>query len=436
MNDIFSLKDFKMPDGFIWGSGYAGHQVEGNNVHSQWWDWEINGKTKDKSGLACNSYAMYKDDIDLAVSLGHQIFRTSVEWSRIEPEEGHFDEKELDHYVRLFAYAKEKGIKTFCTLVHCAHPLWFEKIGHFTTYDNAKYFERYVRYVVPKLSPYIDMWNVLNEINLNFATSVERGNYCFHSVRYHAFGYRIIKEYSSAPVSSSHALIEYAPYRPNSEADRAMCAFCDFRDNGLFFDAIRTGEIAYPFRDAVYDPNVKGAADFWSLNSYYRFLVDARKKDAMRNSYYDVTKINGAPCITPEIMITSYDRLRDKPIYVTENGINTDDDNMRIAFYAEFFSAMREAIDMGIDIRGYVTWSLLDNFEWGSFEPHYGICSVNRESGNFERIPKKSAYFLRDIYNNNGFSQQILRKYLSAPPSVINRESNDKTGAGEVNVYG
>ena len=93
MFDIFSLPDFQMPKDFLWGAGYAGHQVEGNNIHSQNWKKEIDQHYAERSGLACNSYELWKTDVDLAEQTGLQAFRTSVEWSRIEPEEGHFDQK-------------------------------------------------------------------------------------------------------------------------------------------------------------------------------------------------------------------------------------------------------------------------------------------------------------------------------------------------------
>ena len=181
MNDIFSLKEFKFPDGFLWGSGYAGHQVEGNNIHSNRYRMETEGNWNEKSGLACNSYELYKKDIDLVTSLGHGAFRTSVEWSRIEPQEGVFDDEAADHYVKFFSELKEKGVKVFCTLVHIAFPSWFEKIGSFAKRENLKYFERFLEYIVPKVAPFVDYWNVLNEHNL--AGDVE---YKMNSVLFHA----------------------------------------------------------------------------------------------------------------------------------------------------------------------------------------------------------------------------------------------------------
>lgn len=115
-----------MPKDFLWGAGYAGHQVEGNNIHSQNWKKEIDQHYAERSGLACNSYELWKTDVDLAEQTGLQAFRTSVEWSRIEPEEGHFDQKAADHYVALFAELKSRGIRVFATMVHQTHPQWLK----------------------------------------------------------------------------------------------------------------------------------------------------------------------------------------------------------------------------------------------------------------------------------------------------------------------
>ena len=175
MTDIFSLKDFSFPKGFLWGSATAGHQIEGNNIHSNNWNTEQEWLKKDPkaevSGMACNHYNMVEEDVDLIKSLGHQAFRLSVEWSRIQPEEGVFDKEATEHYVRELALLKEKGIKVFLTLVHFSVPLWFEKKGDWQKQENYKYFETYLEYIVPKIARYVDFWNIFNEINLGVKDS-------------------------------------------------------------------------------------------------------------------------------------------------------------------------------------------------------------------------------------------------------------------------
>jgi beta-glucosidase len=118
----------------------------------------------------------------------------------------------------------------------------------------------------------------------------------------------------------------------------------------------------------------------------------------------------------PEIMFAHLSRLTDKPVVITENGVCCDDDRQKIVYLALHLSALSEAMKTGADVKGYLHWSLLDNYEWGSYASKFGLCDCNFET--FERTPKKSAYFYRDIIRNNGFSQELLRKYLDKVPTL------------------
>lgn len=170
MTDVFSIKAFDFPEGFLWGSATAAHQIEGNNIYSNnWYNEQENlkkGWDTEVSGTACNHYNMVEEDVELLGKLGHQAFRLGVEWARIEPHEGEFNKEATEHYIRELALLKEKGIKTFVTLVHFSLPKWFADKGDFQSLENIKYFERYLNYILPKISPYVDFWNVINEFNL------------------------------------------------------------------------------------------------------------------------------------------------------------------------------------------------------------------------------------------------------------------------------
>lgn len=419
MFDIFSLPEFTMPQGFLWGSGYSGHQVEGNNIHSQWWKMELESDMREHSGMACNSYELWEKDVELAVECGLQVFRTSVEWSRVEPEEGHFDQAAVDHYVRLFAALQEKGVRVLATMVHATHPQWFEERNQFEDLDNRKYFERYLEYVVPQIAPYVDFWNVINEFNIG--NDPRRIDFKLNSVRYHALGYHVIKKYSDKPVSSAHALVQYVPKRGMDRWDNTLAQFNDLRDHEFFFHAIRSGEILYPFRDGVWAPEVKGTCDYWSINTYVRDMVDARCANAY-GSRFDFARMQmiDRPFyleeFNPECMVANLSRLTDKPVYISENGCCCDDDRFRIVYIAEYLSALNEAIRLGVDVRGYLYWSLLDNYEWGSFAPRFGLYNVDRET--FERTAKPSARFYKEIIQQNGVTQELIAKYLDAMPSL------------------
>ncbi len=428
MTDIFSIKDYQFPEGFLWGSATAAHQVEGNNIHSSSWHNEQLLLQKDPnteiSGMACNHYNMVEEDVQLLQDLGHQAFRLGVEWARIQPAEGVFVEAEVDHYIRELALLKAKGIQTFVTLVHFSVPQWFAEKGAFLNLDNLRYFEYYLSYILPKIAPYVDFWNVINEFNLGdpHMTEQQKLDFRFNSVIFHARGYHLIKQFSNKPVSSAHALVQYYGKRQNDVFDRTMQSYYDIINHEFFFHAMRTGELVLPHKNAIFDRELKDTVDFWSINLYVREMVDTRKAD-LNSARYPFTEARMLPMkfyldeFNPECMYHNLMRLTDKPIYITENGCSCEDDDFRIVYLTEYLCAMSEAIKDGADVRGYLYWSFLDNYEWWTYIPQFGLVAVDREH-DFKRTPKPSAYFYKEIIQNNGFTQEILRKYLKEMPRI------------------
>lgn len=424
MFDIFSLKDFKFPHGFVWGSSTAGHQIEGDNVHSGRWVEEKEAHAVNPeyelSGKACDHYNRVDEDIELLVKLGHRAYRMSVEWARIQPEEGVFDKEATEHYIRELARLKERGITTFVTLVHVSMPYWFEQKGGFFDFKNFGYFETYLRYILPKISPYVDFWNIFNEFNLGISEFYL--NKKFNHTICHAHAYHIMKEYTSAPISSAHAFVRYYGLRQSDPFDRAAQAWYDAIDNEFFFHAMRTGELVVPGKDGIYDKDIKDTCDFWSVNTYVRRLLNTRCAD-VKNARYPFTNMSmiRRPFyleeFDPESLYDNLLRLNDKPIYITENGCSCDNDDFRIVWIAEYLSAVHAAIEAGADVRGYLYWSTMDNYEWGSYKPRFGLVDVDF-SHDFKRKPKPSAYFYKEIIEHNGFTQEILRKYLHEMPRL------------------
>ncbi len=423
MYDVFSLPDTFFPENFIWGSATSGHQIEGNNIHSSHWKREqapdfLSDEFRARSGRTCNHYELWRQDATLLKELGHKTYRMSVEWSRIEPVKGQFNKEATEHYVKELALLQEMGIQVFVTLIHFVTPAWFSDMGGYAKTENLKYFERYLEYIVPIITPYVDGWNVLNEFNLGLGEEAFARK--MSAIKYHARGYHVIKKYSKAPVSTAHAFVEYAPKRHHDPFDNKMAGYVDWAINEFFFHAIRTGELVLPFTDGEYCPEVKGSLDYWGINIYTRSLMDARKSNPWGTRYVhkqlNMVKTGFHNEMYPEIMIAQLTRIKDKPVIITENGCCCDDDRFRVVYLALYLNALREAIDLGVDVRGYLHWSTMDNYEWKSFVPRFGLVDVNYET--FERTPKPSAYFFKEIIENNGFNQEMLRKYLSELPSL------------------
>ncbi|QCX34294.1 glycoside hydrolase family 1 protein [Caloramator sp. E03] len=427
MIDIFNYKTVKFPDNFLWGASTAGQQIEGNN--NSFYDSEeflpksaFGELSYEYAGLACNSYEMFEKDIELLKKMNLKIYRMSIEWSRIEPEEGIFNEEAVKHYQRIFNLLKENNIKLCLTLHHFSHPVWFHKKGFFNTLENMKYWERYLKFIVPKIKEYVDYWIILNELNLPYVYTVEQRVNMLH---YHARGYHIIKHYSDKPASSAHSYSEKYPLRgKHDKIDNLMSELYDYQENEFFFNAIRTGEICMPFMDGQYVSELKDSCDYWALNTYIRQIIDGHRKNPYAD-FYNATHLNNLDVpfyteeIFPEIIINMLLRCKDKPCLITENGIATIDDRIRIVYISAILQSLKEAIDLGVNVFGYMHWSLIDNWEWGSFKPTFGLAKVDRKT--FEREIKKSGHFYGEIAKNNLFSQEILQKYLNEIPSVINR---------------
>src|SRR3989344_6280587 len=166
--------EYKFPNGFYWGAATSSHQIEGDN-HNDWTEWEtsksrveslkLKGLNPDDfiSGKACDSYNRYEEDFDIAKSLGHNIHRFSIEWSRIEPEEGKFDFDAMKHYIGLVKAIRERGMEPMVTLWHFTNPIWFSKLGGFLNKKSSVYFTRYARYVVDNLKSDVGLWITFNE---------------------------------------------------------------------------------------------------------------------------------------------------------------------------------------------------------------------------------------------------------------------------------
>lgn len=426
MIDIFQYNTIKFPKDFIWGSATAAMQIEGGNASNK--DdprfapsHALGGIPYRMANKASNSYELYEEDIRLLKELNQKMYRMSIEWSRIEPEEGVVNEKEVEHYIKVLSRLQEEGIQVCLTLHHFSHPVWFEEKGAFKEYANIEAWKHFLYTIVPIVEPYVDYWIVINEPNMPFEYEIEER---INLMRFHAAGYHIIKEYCDKPVSSALSYSIKQPMRGQFDyPDKIMADYIDYIENEFFAHAIRSGEIVMPFHEAIIIPELKGTCDFWALNTYVRQLINSRKK-AFRFDHYNATHFQALDKpffteeITPEIMFQMLMRFNDKPIMITENGTAVTDDNIRIVYIASMLTAMKQAMDMGVNVIGYLYFSLLDNWEWGTFHPTFGIVEVDFKT--YERKIRNSGYFYRDIIENNELNQTIIRKYMNQMP--VNKE--------------
>ncbi len=418
--------DLVFPADFVWGAATSAHQVEGDNTHSDWWHFEQHpGKVTDKSGRACDHYHRFREDFDLAQSLHHNAHRLSIEWARIEPREGDWQESEWAHYEDVLTALRERGLRPFVTLHHFTSPQWLAARGGFSHDAAPDLFARFAERAAKRLGRLVDTWTTFNE-----PTIVAYGGYWhgamapglsdrrlgFRALRNklvaHGKSFDALKSVDAVkPVGMVHTIDRKRPWRSWSEADRQEADFQDWISNEAVFQALATGYIDLPDWPAEHVTGLAQSFDYWGIN-YYRDSYCSAHGQPVRAVFEEEYQSHLEWGFTPESLYDMLCRAArfGKPVYVTENGISTEDDRERIWHLAQHLVMVHKAIRDGVPLRGYFHWSLLDNYEWGRFSERFGLVHVDFET--LKRTPKPSAQFYADIIRGNRLSAALLHKYL------------------------
>ncbi len=403
------------PKGFLWGAATSGHQTEGNNVASDYWLMETVQPTvfAQPSGDAANSFALWQTDLDIVASLGLNTYRFSLEWARIEPEEGRFSEAMLDHYRRILDGCQQRRLKAIVTFNHFACPRWFAARGGWGNPQAPDLFARFCERAAKALAGGISHAVTLNEPNLPTLLSwigLPPPLYAGHAAMLKAAGRAIGSDKFSAGFFLTRE--DYAPMIPiiGAAHRKARLAIKGVRPDlpvGLSLavsddQAVGATQLRDRKRAETYEPWFAVAAedDFIGVQNYDRTRFNAEgtlppPADAPRN-YMGVEVF--APSLAGAVRYVA--KASGKPVIVTEHGVGTDDDALRARLIPEALDGLRAAIADGVPVLGYMHWSLLDNFEWyGGFAPKFGLVAV--DSRTFKRSPKPSASVLGAIAKSN-----------------------------------
>ncbi|MBV7670758.1 family 1 glycosylhydrolase [Streptomyces halstedii] len=389
------------PDGFLWGASTAAHQIEGNNTDSDWWVKEHTAGThiQEPSLDACDSYHRWREDMDLLAGLGFTDYRFSVEWARVEPVEGRFSRAELAHYRRMVEGAIARGLRPMVTLHHFTVPQWFEERGGWTAEGATELFARYVAACAPVISEGVSHVCTINEPNMIavMAGQAKRGDIGFPPAGLPTPD----DETTQAVIAAHHAAVKEIRaldagiqvgwtianqvYQARPGAEAVTAAYRQPRED-VFIEAARgddwIGVQSYTRTEIGPDgpvPAAEGVERTLTQWEYYPAAVG----HALRHT---------AEVIGP-----------DMPLIVTENGIATADDTRRVDYYTGALDEVAAAIQDGLNVQGYLAWSALDNYEWGSFAPTFGLIAVDRET--FERTARPSARWLGSL----GRSRELPR---------------------------
>lgn len=397
----------RRPRGFLWGTAISAHQSEGNNTASDSWLLETNTPTafKDPSGDACDSYERYEEDLDIAASLGLNCYRFGIEWARIEPAEGMFSEAALDHYVRVLQACHARKLLPIVTYNHFTVPLWFAMRGGFEVADGADLFARFCARATQKLGPLIGMASTFNEANIVLLRKV------------------LPRFASDAAAANARAMIAEAARRTDSPAFSSMLFGDPDKISAVMLDAhakayaaIKAGPGDFPVGVTLSIQEIQGVgpgnrAAQAEQTVYGGWIEAARASDFVGVQTYSRLRIGAHGLMKSEsgVLLTDmgYENyphaigatLRyahahiDKPIYLTETGIAATDDRLRAQFIDATVAEVAKCIAAGIDVKGYLYWSLLDNFEWTSgYAKQFGLVAVDRKT--FKRTVKPSARVL------------------------------------------
>lgn len=390
----------QFPKNFLWGSATSSYQVEGGNSNADWWPWEIKAG-KEQSGPACRHYEMYEQDFDLAKSLHHNTHRLSIEWSRIEPSPGQYSQKELDHYIKVILALRARGIEPMVTLHHFTNPIWFSENGNWVNPKNVEAFVRYTDFVVRGLAKHVHYWMTINEPTVYLSHSFILGFWppqekslwkakAVHDnlIEAHIRGYCLIH-------TIYRELNLPAPAVSIAQHIQGFVA-CknDFRDR--FAVRWRDKWYNFEFLDKIYKAKTM---DFIGVNFYSRQLVDLSgwgfhnlTMETCKSNHDPVKKNSLGWDIYPQGFLDVLLKVKkyNLPIIITENGICTLEDDLRWEYITVHLKSVHAAIQQGVDIRGYLYWSLLDNFEWDKgFGPRFGLIYVDYPTG--KRTVKESA---------------------------------------------
>jgi beta-glucosidase len=393
-----------LPPDFLWGAATSAHQIEGGNVQNDWARFEaMPGKIRGGagSGRAADHWNRVAEDIGLLRDLGANAYRFSIEWSRVEPEPGRWDEAAWAHYAGEMAQLRAAGIEPMVTLLHFTIPAWLADRGGLAADDFASRFAAFAAEAARRFGSQVRDWCTLNEPNVQMYEGFVEGAWppglrdrraattAFAGlVRAHALAARAIKAARpDAHVGVAMNLIAFQPLRRWYLPDWIGAREADRGFNWAFYDSIKRGAITlhlsgFPELDEPL-PELAGSADFFGVNYYRRNLV---RFSAGAPGLVELLQGPGPRTDTgievyPDGLLALLRRAWARyhlPIIITENGVADSSDRLRPAYLRSHVYAMALALREGIPVKGYFHWSLMDNFEWTEgFGPRFGLYRVD-----------------------------------------------------------
>lgn len=417
------MQTFNLPKDFLFGTATSGFQIEGSNTNSSWFNWVNEGNIQEslKKHLFCDHWNRIDEDIDLIKKMNSKVYRMSIEWSRIEPRENEFDNKAINHYKYEIKKLIDNGIKPMITLHHFSNPIWFENKGAWINKNSVDCFLKFGNYVVNQLSEYVRDWITINEPNAYLYMGYLDGGWppgkklafryylrsAKNMIKAHQKAYQIIHEIGlkkniNMNVGAAHHIRDFIPVN-NNFIYKKITSFVDCYFHDLFIDRMTLNN--------RYNKDEK-CADFLGINYYTKNNIGINLNPFKKLPVIEAKNDLGWE-IYPEGLYHICKKYYDKfklPVYITENGICDNNDTLRIKFIYEHVLQIKKLIDIGVDIKRYYHWSLMDNFEWlEGINARFGLIHVDYMT--LERTFKKSGFFYSELSKNNSVTSEMIRRY-------------------------
>lgn len=425
--------DIHFPQNFLWGAATSAYQIEGGLTKNTWYEWERTTKERglpriargETAGMAANHYKLYKEDVQLIKDFGLNAYRFSIEWSRIEPEEGKFDAEAIAHYRDLILRLKAAGVDPMITLHHFTDPLWFAAKGGFEKEENLKYWGRYATRMFSEYQDLVVYWSTFNEFNLYPVSAYLEGGMppgkkdfhlsCVvarHMLIGHVNTYENFKRLSHSKKHQVGAILSILEARPQNPWFLLDWIAADYEEQiwmGGMLDFFRTGKfrVALPLKGIYTYENRDGirAMDFFGINYYTRATVFF---NPFSDHFFGRGQMSGYPktdmdwAIYPEGLLYAVKKISTigVPMIITENGLADADDSRRGEFIRKHLYVLSQILKEGYDVRGYFYWSLLDNFEWlEGFDKRFGLYRVDYKT------------FKRTLNQGSREYQKVIRRF-------------------------
>ncbi len=390
------MKQF--PKDFLWGVSISSYQTEGNNFNSDWYAWEQKGKTKDKSENACDYWNRFRSDHDFLSELGVNAFRLSLEWSRIEPEEGKFSDEAIRHYREIIQDLKSRNIKTVVTFWHYTSPIWFQEKYGFHKKEAIEIFSRYGKKITDDLGDLIDVAVIINEPVMPLIFGFLLGKFPPGKINPVSF-----LQASSNLAESYIEIFKYIKEKRKNIPVGVSNLYNFFepknKRNPIHKLWVWAGKKIW---NEHFISKIKNHMDYFGLDYYFHNRMGCF---GTNNENKRVTEMGWE--IYPEGIYAVLKEINQKyklPVYILENGIADSQDKQRSEFIEDHVACVRKAIEDGVDVRGYFYWSLMDNFEWlHGYRPRFGLIEIDYKT--LERKPRRSFYAYKKIIENNGLDE-------------------------------